>query len=255
MKDNLGYLRQNFPLDTFFGIERITKKPFDVTAPGGRHNYLSSYDLHNYMRISKNTNNIVKNIGTDLLPFLGQYFEVRSSRLETVANLVPAFPAFPPEFCYMDDDKRSSGIPLILAGETGYGDRVVYFSGDTDRRCSDSGIPDMADILANAVLWALGEAPPFKVSGPGKLDCKLYMQKDALVMHLVNLSGLNEWPYRTEEYFPVGKINVSINTFGQKILRVCLKVADKDAAFETEAGWTTITIDSITDHEMIVLEM
>jgi hypothetical protein len=254
MKDNLGYLRRDFPLDALFGIERITKTPLDVVVSGARYNYLKNYDLHNYMRIPENPNDMVKGFGTDLLPFLGQYYEVRSSRLKTVANLVPAFPAFPPEFCYMDDDKRSSGIPLILAGETGYGGRVVYFSGDLDRRYGDSGIPDMADVLANAALWALGEEPPFKVSGPGRLDCKLYTQKDALVMHLVNLSGLNEWPYWAEEYFPVGKIDVSINTPDRKILRASLKVACKDVEFETEAGWTTVTIDNITDHEMIVLE-
>jgi hypothetical protein len=249
-KDKLGYIRKDFPLDRLFGLERLNRQLLDVFVPGPKY---TGYELHNYMRVTQKPHEIVDGLRTDIFPFLGQYYEVRSSKLETVVTLVPPFPAFPPEFCYMDDDKKNSNLPLILAGETGYGGRVVYLAGDLDRRYADSGIPDIGDILSRAVLWALRGNVPFRVSGPGRLDCKLYRQDDTFIIHIVNLSGLNEWPFKAEQYFPVNEVDVSVNTGDRKISRATLRVLGKDMKFKTAAGWTTISIGNITDHEMIIL--
>jgi hypothetical protein len=154
----------------------------------------------------------------------------------------------------MDDDKQTSDIPIILAGETGYGGRIVYFAGDVDRRYGDGYLPDLGDILASAVLWALRDKVPFKVEGPGELDCRLYEQDDALVLHVVNLSGINEWPRPAEAWYPVGPHRVSIKAGDRKISRASLKVAGCAADFKIQDDWVVLTLNQITSHEMVVLE-
>ena len=43
-------------------------------------------------------------------------------------------------------------------------------------------------LLRNAVIWALDEALPVMVEGPGMLDVTLWRQKHSLTVHLVNLT-------------------------------------------------------------------
>lgn len=254
MLDELGYIRDTFPLDELVGIKRFTRDIVEPVLPDSI-SFKSLGNFHNYMRLPKERHPILNGFDeTDIIALYGQYYDVRSDKLETVANFIPPFPVYPPEFAYMDDDKKTSDIPGILAGETSYGGRVVYFAADIDRRYGDAAIPDHGDLLVNAVRWAAKEKAPFKVDGPGRLDCRLYRQEAALVLHMVNLSGLNEWPQPVEEYYPVGPNTVSVNVGGRIITRVSRKVAGGIVDFTNRDGWVTLTLDTITNHEMLVFE-
>ena len=258
MLDELGFPRKSFPLDDVLGIRRLTTEPYTpVLSMSLSFKALTQYDLHNYMRLPavEKRHEIVSGFDeTDIIILHGQYYDVRSDKLKTVATLVPPFPIYPPEFAYMDDDKKTSDTPVILAGETGYGGRAVYIAGDMDRRYGDAKIPDQADVLANAVRWASGGKTPFTITGHGRLDCRLYKQADAYVFHCVNLSGLNEEPTPVEEHYPVGPNAVSIRVGDRKISRVTGKVDSGPIAFEQKGGWVHFTLDRIDVHEMLVLE-
>jgi hypothetical protein len=256
MLDELGYIRKNFPLDELTGIKRLTGEVFEPVLPAGiSFKSLGEFNIHNYMRLPEKRHEILKGFeDTGIIALYGQYYEVRSDKLETVANFIPPFPVYPPEFAYMDDDKRTSHIPVILAGETPYGGRVVYFAADIDRRYGDAAIPDQGDLLVNAVRWAAKGKAPFKVEGPGRLDCRLYRQEKTHIMHLVNLSGLDQWPDPVEEYYPVGPNKVSIYIGDRKITKAWLKVSGGAADFRVHDGWVNLTLDKIVNHEMIVLE-
>jgi hypothetical protein len=253
MLNELGYVREKFPLDELLGIERLNKDVFDPVLPGDT--FADQTPYHNYIRLPDERHAILKGFDdTNIIAGLMQYYDVRSSKLEAVASLIPAFPQYPPEFAYMDDDKKTSGVPVILAGETGFGGRVVYFAADIDRRYGGAAIPDHGDLLVNAVRWAARDKTPFTVEGPGRLDCRLYKPEATLVMHIVNLSGLDAWPHPVEEYYPVGPVTVSIADPGGTVNKVSLKVMGGTAAFKRDNGSIVIQLERITNHEMIVLE-
>jgi hypothetical protein len=256
MLDELGYIRQKFPLDELFGINRSTRTVFEPVLPGGiSFKSLGEFNIHNYMRLPRRRHPILNGFDeTDIIALYAQYYDVRAVTLETVANFIPPFPTYPPEFAYMDDDKKTSDIPVILAGETPYGGRVVYIAADIDRRYGDAAIPDHGDLLVNAVGWAARGTAPFTVEGSGRLDCRLYKQADALILHLVNFSGLNEWPQPVEEYYPAGRNKVTVNTCGRSITRISQKVAGKHIPFEQKDDLVTFMLDTITSHEMVVIE-
>jgi hypothetical protein len=256
MLDELGYIRDKFPLDDISGIRRITRDVFEpVMRESISFKSLGEFNIHNYMRLPQKRHEILEGFEkTDIIALYGQYYDVRSEKLETLANFIPPFPVYPPEFAYMDDDKRTSDIPVILAGETPYGGRVVYFAADIDRRYGDAAIPDQGDLLVNAVRWAARGKAPFKVEGPGKLDCRLYRQEAAYVLHLVNLSGLDEWPQPVEEYYPVGPNRVSVYVGDRKISKASLMVEGSTVDFDIQNGWVVLNIEKITNHEMVVLE-
>ena len=258
MLDELGYPRQRFPLDDILGIKKLSAKMLrpELTAAVSFKS-LGVFDLHNYMRLPApaQRHEIVSGFDkTDILTLHGQYYDVRSDKLETVASFVPPFPIYPPEFSYMDDDRKTSDTPIILAGETGYGGRVVYIAGDIDRRYCDARIPDQGDVLVNAVKWAAGNKAPFTIEGQGQLDCRLYKQSDAYVFHIVNLTGLNEWPTPVEDHYSVGPNAVSIMVGDREISRITRKVDAGSVLFEQKAGWVHFVLDRTNAHEMLVLE-
>jgi len=259
MLDELGYPRDDLRLDSLFGITRLTKKVFTPIMPGQiTFSSLGEYGIHNYMRLPalpEKRHEILNGLdGTDIVMLYSQYYDVRAKDLETVGSFIPPFPVYPPEFAYMDDDKKDSDTPVILAGDTPYGGRVVYMAADIDRRFGDSATHDQGDLLANAVRWALRDNVPFRVDGPGKLDCILYRQENRFIMHINNLSGLNEWPKLVEEYYPVGPVKVSIHVGDAAVSQAMLRQTGGSVPVSLKDGWATLTLDRIESHEMIVLE-
>lgn len=189
---------------------------------------------------------------TDILPFGGQLQRVTVEPWVTVpATYIPAFPIFPPEFAWMR--QPDSGQPALLLHTAESGARIAYLAADLDRCYARDRLPDHGDLLANLAWWALKDASPLRVEGPGLLDCQLYQQTGRLILHLVNLSGVGPTP--VDELLPVGPLTVRLRlSAGMTPQTVQRLVADKTLAFECNSGWVTFPIDRIEDHEVIVVK-
>ena len=61
----------------------------------------------------------------------------------------------------------ASDLPAIVTRQHPGGGRTVYFAADIDRCYGRRGLPDHADLLTEAVRWALGEHLPSAWKGPG----------------------------------------------------------------------------------------
>jgi hypothetical protein len=249
--DEWGELRAEFPLESITGIHHLNE--FEGAA-GKQSSNWAFYQTHNYFRLpEEDRHSVIRSFeNTDILPFGGVVHKVQTNeQMKAVATYIPAFPIYPPEFSWMRE--THSDIPAMLAGEHAAGGRIFYFAGDVDRCYGRTHLPDLGDLLANAVRWSTNNIP-LNVKGPGYLDCKLYSQDDKKILHILNLSGANQNPGYLEEFLPVGPITVSIK-FGDTAPSIArLQVRGKEVKPEISNSWATIQIDSLVSHELIILE-
>jgi hypothetical protein len=254
MLDEFGYLRKEFPLDKLLGIEREEKEPMESAIESGTtHNH----PHHNYIRIAEPRHEIFKGFEeTSIVSLHGIFYKVTSDKLKAVAFMVPTFPTYPPETSYMQDGEHVSKYPAILAGETGFGGRVVYFAADYDRRYGEIFFPDFGDLLKNAIVWALGEENRrFSVTGRGELECKLFSQDEykRLILHIVNHSGTGKWPGCVEEIYPVGPEQVSVKVGNMPVVEVWVQSLDTSIDFTLENGVLSFTLQEILDQDLVII--
>lgn len=101
-------------------------------------------------------------------------------------QIIPSYPdllmesVFPPETTI-----HNPGVFARVSGAS----RTVYFPGDIDRTFWEVLDADHAKLLRNAVLWATNEPTPVTVEGQGVLDISIWVQKDSMTVHLVNLTN------------------------------------------------------------------
>ena len=253
MLDEWGEARSRFPLDELFGIRRRDAAPLREQRRACES--WEQYALHTYLRIQAPDHPILRGFAdADILPFGGEFYEVDSDRLKTLATFVPAFPIYPPETSFMDPERMDSGRPLILAGETGFGGRVVYFAGDIDRRYCQYNLGDHGDLLEQAVRFALAGQETLRVQGKGYVDCRLYRQAGRFLLHLVNLSGANRNPGFLEEEYEVGPFEIAVRAQEFPVERAQLRVRGGSVPVRREGDWFVLALDRLESHELIVLE-
>jgi hypothetical protein len=208
---------------------------------------------HNYFRLPAVHHEILAGFeNTDIWPFGGGLQVVRSTgNLRPVLSYIPSFPIYPPEFAWIREEEPDTH-PLFTGTLPG-GGRAVYFAGDVDRCYGRTLLPDHGMLLANAVRWATDGMLPLTLEGPGHIDCKLYRQDNRLIVHLVNLTGSNRTGY-LDEFIPVGPFTLTLNVPDIKPQSAFLAVQKKKAPTKNRSGKIVVSIDRITDFEMLVIE-
>ncbi len=209
--DGDGAARSEWP---FAGLTGFAPTGTTLGVGGTPSSSWEVHEGHSYLRILGDDPTGLTDgfANTDILPFGGSLQEYaprgdEPGTLDVLATLVPPFPIYPPEFAWMRT--ASTSTPALMAGTSASGGRIVLLPADVDRQYGRLRLPDHGDLLAAAVRWTAGTLP-VEVEGPGYLACRLYRHQEGLVLHIVNLSGLNEWPGYVEEVFPVGPIEVTV---------------------------------------------
>jgi hypothetical protein len=212
--------------------------PHDGTEPpatGTRHPALAGFDE------------------TDILPFGGSLGPLTvDAKAQVLLTYIPPFPVFPPETSWMREPRTD--IPGLVVNEPG-GARVAYLPADIDRRFALDNLPDHGDLLANLVRWAARGHIPLELSGRGLLDCELYRQPGRLILHVVNLTSAGTWRAPVHELIPVGPLRVKVS-IPDDLRPASLRrlVADRAEPITAGAGWVRFEIESVLDHEVIVIE-
>jgi hypothetical protein len=215
------------------------KKGNESSPAGKRHPILSGFDE------------------TDILAFGGSLGSVRAAADATVlATFVPPFPIAPPEKSWMRVPRTDIPALIVSASKRG---RVAYMPADLDRRYARDNLPDHGDLLANLVRWAAGDTIPLAVSGPGLVDCHLYVQQKRpqkrLILHLVNLTNAGTWRAPVDELIPVGPLRVAVRAIeGLRVSTVKCLVARRESSLTLEKDWAVFQVASLVDHEVLVLE-
>ncbi len=210
------------------------KLPDDPTTTQGRHPVLRGFDE------------------TDILTFGGVLQNMRTDPGVTVPmTFVPAFPAFPPETAWMRQPKTD--IPALVLNQAGSA-RVAYLPADIDRRYARNILPDHGTLLANIVKWAAGDQINFYLDGAGLVDCHLYRQSGALIVHIVNLTNEGAWRGPIDELIPVGPFKMRIKLPSDLRVRTAeLLVSATKPNISIQQGWATLEIKHLVDHEVVVL--
>ncbi|MFW5880481.1 MAG: beta-galactosidase trimerization domain-containing protein [Spirochaetota bacterium] len=242
LADLVGYA----PAGTSHGVGSVPSSNWEV------------HEGHSYLRLTdrKRTGILSGFPNTEILPFGGTVHDYKpvashSDAAGVLATFIPPFPIYPPEFAWMRTPQTD--IPALIAGNLDGGGRVVLLPADVDRQYGRIRLPDEGTLLSSAVAWATGTIP-VDVSGPGYLSCQIYRHEAGLVLHIVNLTGLNEWPGYAEEPVPVGPIQVTLG--GPEVAwqeAESLVTGEKRQLRRTTGGRLRFELPQVADHDVIVL--
>jgi hypothetical protein len=148
----------------------------------------------------------------------------------------------------------TTDIPGLVLSERGQS-RVAYMPADLDRRYAREHLPDHARLLANVIRWTAGDSIPLSVEGPGLVDCHVYEQPGRMILHLVNLTSEASWRAPLDELIRVGPFKVAMRIAAARTRpRATLLVSGGERPVTVTGGFVRIEIDSILDHEVVVVE-
>jgi hypothetical protein len=190
---------------------------------------------------------------TDILAFGGTLSALKVDQGALVPlTFVQPFPTYPPETSWMR--QPVTDIPGLVLSQKGAA-RVAYAPADIDRRYAREHLPDHARLVANIVRWAAGPELPIEVSGTGLLDCHLYQQSGRMILHLVNLTSEATWRAPLDELIKIGPFRVKVRLpRAQKAATAKLLVAGGAKKLSRTGDMALVEIDSILDHEVVVIE-
>jgi len=190
---------------------------------------------------------------TDIISFGGLLDQLKTDETaEVLMTFVPQFPIYPPETAWMREPKTT--IPgLIINNVPGCGN-IAFMPADLDRQLAKSNLPDHGNMITNLVRWASKENIPLIVECPGLLDCNIYTKPNNLIIHIVNLTSSGTWRQPVDEYIPVGPVRIKVRLPDEvKGMTLQLLVSRQTIPYTINQGWAEFTINSVTDHEVVVI--
>ena len=268
--DKLGIKREDYALGDLFGTY-LDKKPqtnSDATlrswADDTYHTYLRlTPELRRNIDSPKNgteplitgkRHSVLKGFDeTDILVFGGLLEPVKTDiGAKVLATFIPPFNTHPPEIAWMPEPKTD--IPGLVLNTIAGGGRIAFMPADLDRQFARNNFPDHGDLLANLIRWASKDDIPLKVESPGLINCNMYHQSGRIILHITNLTSDGTWRKPIHEYIPIGPITVKIKlTKDVKGEYLNLLVAGQKISAVVRDGWSQFKINSILNHEVIVM--
>jgi hypothetical protein len=245
--DEWGTPRNNFGLSQVFGVS------FDGGMEGPMQNsYLnvekdpSTGQFHPLLRGLEDAKRIINGVSRVKI-------KPAASPGYSPLTLVPSYPDLPMEEVYSRVPKTD--IPGVYVREIGRG-RVVYFPWDVDRTFWEVLATDHARLLKNAVLWASNEDQLLEVTGPGVLDVSIWMQKNSMAVHLVNLTNPMMMKGPVREIIPAPAQSVRLRVpEGRRVSGVRLLVGGGKASFRHSKNLLEVAIPSVGLHEVIGVDL
>jgi hypothetical protein len=262
--DQWGDAREDFALADLFGVK------------DGKPSATNSKPLHTYLRLTPELRGQVYGPKsgdeplitsqrhpvlagfdeTDILPYGGTLEPLSvEPGAKALLTFIPAFPVTPPENVWMRQPRTD--VPGLILNESRRG-RVASMPADIDRRFALNNLPDHGDLLANLVRWAAMDSIPLEVRGPGLLNCELYEQADRIILHIVNLTSAGTWRAPVDELIPVGPLQVRVRWVKDaqpKQFKTLVAGGGRPISASVKSGWVQFELNSVLDHEVVVIEL
>ena len=107
-----------------------------------------------------------------------------------------------------------------------------------------------------AVAWAHQEEQPLTVTGRGILDVSLWMQKNSIAAHLVNLTNPMMMKGPVREILPLTSQQVSIRVpDGRRVSKAHFLVGGKTPVWRQAGSVLSLTVPLIDLHEVVALDL
>jgi hypothetical protein len=171
---------------------------------------------------------------------------------ESPVTVIPSYPDLPMEHVF--PTRPETNISGLYLGESGKG-RVAYFPGDIDRSYWQVMSPDHLKLIQNTIHWALNEEPLAEVTGPGVMDVTVWMQKESMTVHLVNLTNpaMMKGPFK--EFIPVqAQVKIKVPQ-GFKVKDVHLLLSCESPEIHQAGNEIELKINQVLDHEIIGIDL
>jgi len=238
-----GILQSNFGLSDLFGVDYA----------GG----IESNGNNSYIRVETETKHPILQGLEDVQQIVNtsHYLNIRAAASFSTPPLtkIPSFPTIPMEEIYPRIPKTD--IPEVFTRTINDHSRVVYFPGDIASTFANRMAPDLALLIRNAVKWAMNEEQPVTVSGPGILDVTFWRQENSITVHMVNMTNPFMLRSAYREDIPISSQRITILFPEDQIIRkVKLLVAKITPTVYREGNTLTITVPSITYHEVVAID-
>jgi len=190
---------------------------------------------------------------TDIIPFGGILEPVKTdSGAKVLLTFIPVSPTMPPEDAWMRVPKTE--IQGLIVNTTTSGSRIAFLPADIDRQFARDNYPDHGNLLANLVRWVSKDEIPLVVEGAGLVDCNIYHQQGHLILHVANLISAGTWRTPIDEFIPIGPIKVKIKlTKDVQGENINMLVSGLKISAAVTNGWSEFKINSILNHEVIVI--
>ncbi len=250
--DELGVRRSDFGLADLLGVSWTGRREGPM-----KNSYLrlehDAVPQHPLFRGLEDASRIVNGVSRlEVKP--REYFS------QIPITLIPSYPDLPMEKVFPRQPKTDiAGVYLreFAAPDTKRSaGRVAYFPWDIDRTFWEILNIDHFKLLRNAVDWATNERQGVEVSGPGLLDVTAWRNRDAIVVHLVNLTNPMTMKGSYREFFAVGEQIVKVRLpDGLQAKAVHLLAAEKSARVRRDGSEITITVPSVLDHEVVAIDL
>jgi hypothetical protein len=184
--------------------------------------------------------------------------EPREKFAQVPLTLIPSYPDLPMEEVYPRQPRTNISCVYLrdFTEGSGSGGRVAYFPWDIDRTYWEVLCVDHFKLLRNTVEWATNEKPSVEVEGPGLVEVTAWRDRNAVVIHLVNLSNAMTMKGPFREFTPIGEQTVRVRLpEGLVAKRTHLLVAEKSPQVEGSGSELTIHVPSILDHEVVAIDV
>lgn len=207
--NEMGIKRANFGLQDVFGVSLAGE-----TMGPMRNAYLNietnqNGTWHPLVKGLEDAGRIIH--GTHRLPVTEN-----AAFCDKPVTFVPSYPDLPMEELYPRQTRTDTAeLYFRQIGAS----RVVYFPWDIDRIFWEQLNEDHLALLANAVEWANQGKGSVEVAGPGVMDITVWLQKNSMTVHLVNLTNpmMMRGSFRT--LLPVGEQIVRVRLPQGKTLK------------------------------------
>ena len=132
----------------------------------------------------------------------------------------------------------------------------VYFATDVDALHGSALLPDCRTVLLNSIRAATaGTAPKVALRGPGVIAIHAWQQAASETVHLVNLTNPNLYGGPLDEIYPVGPLELDLDTGAAEIGCVRLLRAGVEAEWQRRPdGRVIVEVPQLADFEVVALD-
>ncbi len=220
------------------GLEKYVAEGGKVLYVGAR---AGSPEVKGYVRVRDKSR--FPSLGlADLLMLNGPFTSTAEDKAAPL-TLVPPSMFGPPEFIHTD--MKDTQIPAMVERDAG---RSVWLPFDLGSMYYRLSLPAHAGLLRD-VVGRLMPARQLTTDAHPLVEMTLMRQGDRTLVHLINLSGHSQTGYFTPLATGPIRIEVEGDFASAKALR-----SGKPVAPARKSGRTSLTLPSLADYELIVLE-